>query len=222
MIKELKKFADPQKAKVLQGFFKTGKGEYGEGDIFIGVRVPEVRSVAKKHADARYPEIRKLLQSRIHEERLLGFLILVEKFDDEPDKVYKFYMDNCRRANNWDLVDLTCHEIAGRYLVERDRKILYQLAKSDNLWERRIAIVSTYAFIRKNQLDDTFRISEILLEDEQDLIRKAVGWMLREAGKRNQAALEKFLKRHCKKMPRVMLRYAIEKFDPEKRKSYMR
>ena len=222
MIREdLRKLANPGKAKILQRFFKTGKGEYGEGDVFLGITVPETRAIAKKYKHIELEEVKELLDSRIHEERLAGLLILVEKYKKDRKKIYEFYLKNTKAINNWDLVDLTSHEILGDYLLDRDRGVLYRLARSKSIWERRIAIVATYEFIRNNQFDDTLRISEILLEDKHDLIHKAVGWMLRETGKRNQKAEERFLKKYCKKMPRTMLRYAIEKFDAKKRKSYM-
>ena len=222
MIQEdLRKMANPEKAKVLQRFFKTGKGEYGEGDVFLGVTVPQTREVAKKYKDVGLGEVKKLLDSRIHEERLAGLLILVEKYKKDRKRIYEFYLKNTKAINNWDLVDLTSHEIVGDYLLDKDRRILYKLARSKNLWERRIAIVATHRFIRNNMFDDTLRISEILLDDEHDLIQKAVGWMLREVGKRDRKTEEKFLKTHYKKMPRTMLRYAIEKFDEKKKNFYM-
>ncbi|MBN1169578.1 DNA alkylation repair protein [Candidatus Micrarchaeota archaeon] len=218
---ELGKLANPEKAKILQGFFKTEKGQYGEGDIFIGVSVPETRAVAKKYRTLKLDEVKKLLDSRIHEERLAALLILVEKYGKNKKKVYEFYLKNSKKINNWDLVDLSAPKIVGNYLLDKDRKPLYRLAKSKNLWERRIAIVATYAFIKNNQFEDTLRISESLLEDRHDLIHKAAGWMLREIGKRNQEAEEEFLKKHCRHMPRTMLRYAIEKFDGKKKMHYM-
>ncbi|MBI5640472.1 MAG: DNA alkylation repair protein [Nitrospirae bacterium] len=223
---ELQKLADPEKAKFLAGFFKTGKGQYGEGDIFLGINVPLQRRVAKRHPDLTLPELKELLLSRVHEHRLVALLILVEKYKradlQVKKEIYRFYLENSASVDNWDLVDLSAPNIPGDYLLERDRKILYVLAKSDNLWHRRIAILSTFAFIRQNQFDDTLGISEILLNDTQDLIHKAVGWMLREVGKRDQKRLETFLKRHYKKMPRTMLRYAIERFDEEKRRWYLK
>ncbi|MEK6916642.1 MAG: DNA alkylation repair protein [Nanoarchaeota archaeon] len=219
---DLKELANPEKAKILQGFFKTGKGQYGEGDIFLGITVSEQRKVAKRYIGLYLEDIQKLLNSNIHEHRLVGLLILVEKYKKTKDKkIVDFYLKNSRKVNNWDLVDLTAHTILGAYLFERDRNILYKLAKSDNLWEKRISIVATFHFIKNNDLEDTFKIAEILLDDEHDLIHKAVGWMLRETGKKNQKAEEKFLDKHVKKMPRTMLRYAIEKFDEKKRKYYM-
>ena len=224
--RELQKYANPRKARVLAGFFKTGPGQYGEGDVFIGVQVPHSRAVARKFRDADLSEVEELLRSRVHEHRLTGFLILVEKFksgdSSQRRAIYQFYMKNSKRANNWDLVDLTADKIVGEFLLEGDRSVLYRLAGSESLWERRIAIISTFAFIRRGDCSDTFRIAEMLLGDQHDLIHKAAGWMLREAGKRcGEEKEEEFLKKHYRKMPRTMLRYAIEKFDPAKRKRYM-
>jgi 3-methyladenine DNA glycosylase AlkD len=222
----LARFADPQKAKVLSGFFKTGKGEYGEGDVFIGVKVPESRKVARMFLDVDLETVKGLLESRVHEHRLTGFLILVEKFNagDASAKraIYTFYMKNSKRANNWDLVDLTADKIVGEFLLDKDKSVLYGLAKSENVWERRIAIVSTFAFIKKGRFDETLKIAEMLLEDRHDLIQKAVGWMLREVGKRGGLGQEEgFLKKHSKKMPRTMLRYAVERFGERKKRTYI-
>ena len=234
MIKELKKdlqkYASKEKAKIFQRFFKTGKGEYGEGDIFIGLTVPESRSIAKKYSEIEFFELQELLQSKIHEERLVALLILVDKYKHSKDlkakkQIYDFYIKNTAYINNWDLVDLSASRISGQYILDSNdsnaRKQLYIFAKSKNLWERRIAIISTFQFIYYNTFDDTLKISEILLTDKHDLIHKAVGWMLRELGKRNQSLEEEFLKKYYKTMPRTMLRYSIEKFDEKKRKFYM-
>ncbi len=227
--KELKSLGNPEKAKLLQGFFKTGKGEYGEGDVFLGVTVPETRRVAKKHHELSLKETEELLQSKIHEERLAAILLLVhhfelafkEKNEKKQKEIFDFYLSNASRVNNWDLVDLSAPKISGSYLLNRDRKILYKLTNSKSLWEKRIAIISTFEFIRNKEFTDTFAITETLLRDEHDLMHKACGWMLREVGKRDQQALEKFLKKHYKQMPRTMLRYAIERFDEKKRKAYL-
>jgi len=186
--KDLKKAGDPQKKIVLQRFFKTGKGEYGEGDIFLGVTVPDSRKIAKKYRGLSLSEVETLLHSTIHEERLVALLILVEKYNqgDEKEKIYRLYLKNTKNINNWDLVDLSAEKIVGRHLIEGEKKILYQLARSKDLWERRIAIMSTYFFIKNNRYDDTLKIAEVLLEDRHDLIHKAVGWMLREVGKRDK------------------------------------
>ncbi len=219
-----------EKAKINSMFFKTGKGQYGEGDIFIGVTVPQQRAIAKNNINANLKGIQDLISSRIHEHRLTGFLILVEQYKfakksnnyAEQKRIFDFYLKNSKSANNWDLVDLTAPNIAGDYLLDKNSKILYNLARSDNIWEKRISIVATFTFIKKNNLKDTLRISEILMKDKHDLIHKAVGWMLRELGKKNQDILEEFLKKYCKKMPRTMLRYAIEKFDKDKKYFYMK
>lgn len=224
---ELRAFATPERAKSNAWFFKTGKGEYGEGDVFLGLTVPDTRKVAKKYRDVPLVVIEKLLDSQYHEERLCGLLILVEqahKADQKTfKKIYTFYIKHRHRVNNWDLVDLSAHKIIGRYMQEygEPRKILYTYAHSKNLWERRIAILSTYWFISNNDFSDTLSVSEILLHDSHDLIHKAVGWMLREVGKRDLQTEEDFLKRYYKTMPRTMLRYAIEKFSEDTRQQYL-
>ena len=223
---DMRKLANPEKARLLSGYFKTGKGEYGEGDTFLGIMVPDQRRVAKKYADLLMSDLRKLISSRMHEERLVCLFILINRYkkaDMQGKKeVVDFYLRNMRHINNWDLVDLSSGTVLGGYLIDRDRSILYEMAKSDDLWKRRIAIMSTFAFIRQNDFGDTLRIAEMLLNDSHDLIHKAVGWMLREIGKRDQAIEEAFLKKHYRKMPRTMLRYAIERFDEQKRKNYLR
>jgi len=223
--KNLLKYSSAKKAAILSSFFKTGKGEYGEGDKFIGVKMPEQRAVAKEAIDLKYSEISKLLSSKIHEHRMTGLLILVYKFEKaelkEKHKIFTFYKKHLSSVNNWDLVDVTCDKIIGGHLLDKDRKLLYRYAKSSHLWTRRIAIVSTFAFIKKNDFSDTFAIAEILLHDKHDLIHKATGWMLREIGKRESHLLEAFLGRHAAVMPRTMLRYSIERFSEKKRKYYM-
>lgn len=227
---DLKKVSQPEKREIYQRFFKTGKGEYGEGDVFIGVTVPNSRKVAKKHKELHLSKIQKLLKSKIHEERLVALLILVEKFQncqsdqDGPCQklIFNFYLTNTKHINNWDLVDLSATKIVGSYLSDKDRKVLYLLAKSKSLWERRIAVLATFWFIRKDDFNDTLKISEMLLADKHDLIHKAVGWMLREIGKRNQKVEEKFLKKHYKKIPRTTLRYAIERFPKPLRQKYLK
>lgn len=222
---EILNHKNPEKAELLQRFFKTGKGQYGEGDIFYGLMVPEQRKIAKKFKQLPLKDIQKLLNSKIHEERLIGLFILVHQYQKGDWEVRKsivnFYLKNTKRVNNWDLVDLTAGKILGDYLREKDKVVLYKLAKSTNLWERRISIIATSNFIANNQYEDTLKISKILLNDKHDLIHKAVGWMLREIGKRDQDIEEIFLRRYHKTMPRTMLRYAIERFDEEKRKFYM-
>ena len=224
--KDLQKIADKDKAKILQRFFKTGKGQYGEGDVFIGGKVPDQRKVAKNYPDLTLEEIQELLSSKIHEYRLTSLFILIGKYKKSNEKkkkeIFNFYLKNTKNINNWDLVDLSAPNIVGDYLLDKKRDILYKLSKSKSLWGRRIAILATAAFIRNNEFKDTLNISEILLNDKHDLIHKAVGWMLREVGKRNQNSEEEFLKKHYKTMPRTMLRYSIERFDEKKRKFYMK
>lgn len=271
--KDLERVADPVRAKNLQRYFKTGKGEYGEGDIFLGLTVPISRQIAKKYNHLDIADIKKLLGSKFHEERLIALLILVEQFNkgDEAGKkkIYNFYLKNTKCINNWDLVDLSSHEIVGGYLLDSirslneasepdgntslicDKKskstaerfvekdfnkimkrsfregscpinILYKLAKSKNIWERRIAVISTFEFIRNDYFDVSMELAEMLLQDEHDLIHKAVGWMLREVGKKDQKMEIKFLDKHYEKMPRIMLRYAIEKFPEKLRLNYLK
>jgi 3-methyladenine DNA glycosylase AlkD len=226
LIQELKKAGNPKRAKASMWFFKTEKGSYGFGDVFIGIRVPEQRRIAKKYFSLPLSDIKVLLNSKIHEHRLVGLIILVEQFRKAKEKtrkkIYEFYLANTKRVNNWDLVDLSAPYIPGIYLRDKSKTILYKLAKSKNLWEKRIAMLSTQGLIRDNQFDDAFNIAKILLNDKHDLIHKAVGWMLREVGNRNQALEEKFLKKYYKVMPRTALRYAIEKFSKPRQKQYLR
>jgi len=221
--KELRSKANPKKARILQRFFKTGPGEYGHGDVFLGITVPETRKLAEKYGGLKSEEAIKLLHSKIHEERLAALLILVKKFQTDQDKkkIYNLYLKNTRYINNWDLVDLSACKIVGDYLLDKPRSILYNLAKSKSVWERRISIIAAFSFIRNDDFEETLKISEMLLKDEHDLIHKAVGWMLREIGKRDIKAEEKFLQKHYKQMPRTMLRYALEKFPEKKRKQYL-
>lgn len=225
IIAELKSLKNPAQANVLARFFKTGEGEYGEGDKFWGIKVPEIRKIAQKHRNIELCELDEIVTHEVHEVRLCGFLILTYKFplasEAERGKIVDFYLEYAKYVNNWDLVDLSAPKILGEWLMDKDRLILYQLAESDNLWERRIAVLSCYAFIRAFDFKDALGISKILLNDGHDLIHKAVGWMLREVGKRDQVVLEKFLQRFHKKMPRVTLRYAIEKLTEEKRNKYL-
>ena len=224
--KELKNKANPKQAKNLQRFFKTGPGEYGEGDIFLGLKVGGSREIAKKYQDLSLKETEKLLHSKIHEERLVALLILIHKFqtdkEDLKEKIFKLYLKNTKYINNWDLVDLSAHKIIGEYIRNKSKKILYKLVKSENLWERRIAVLTTFHFIGNNEFKESLKISKLLLKDKHDLIHKAVGWMLREIGKRSLVTEEKFLKIHYKKMPRTMLRYAIERFPEKRRKAYLK
>ena len=224
---ELKSRADPEKAAILQRFFKTGLGHYGEGDIFIGVMVPQSRQIAKKFCQLTLEEVRTLLYSHIHEERLVALLILAWRYTSssssmEKEKIAQFYLEHIKQVNNWDLVDLSAPNILGAHLVGREetRPLLYRLAKSENLWERRIAILATLHFIRNGAFSETLKIAEMLLHDRHDLIHKAVGWMLREVGKRDAAAEEVFLEKYHSVMPRTMLRYAIERLPESKRRRY--
>jgi len=224
--KDLQKLKNSQKAKACQRFFKTGKGQYGEGDKFIGLTVPRLRTIAKKYLTLPSSSVKRLLQSRIHEYRLTALLILIDKYKKADGKIkteiVNYYLKYTKYINNWDLVDLSADKILGDYLLNKDKNVLYKLAKSKNLWEKRIAILATFHFIKNNRFKDTLAISKILLNDKHDLIRKAVGWMLREIGKRDQAVLENFLQTHYKNMPRTMLRYAIERFSEKKRKYYLK
>ena len=212
-------------AHFLQRFFKTGPGQYGEGDIFLGLRVPATRRLAKEYKNLSLKEVSSLLKSPYHEVRLFALISLVNTFDkgDESTqkKIYDMYLANTKYINNWDLVDLSAPNIVGAYLFTKSRKPLYQLAKSKSLWERRIAVLATFYFIKNNQFEDSLKIAEILLPDKEDLIHKAVGWMLREVGKRDSKIAETFLRKHCRIMPRTMLRYAIERFTPSKRRMYL-
>lgn len=226
--KELSSYSSKEKAFFLPKFFKTGKGEYAEGDKFIGVTVPNQRLVAKKHfSKISLNEIEELLHSPIHEYRLTSLIMLVYKFeklisDVDKKEIFDLYVNNTDYVNNWDLVDLSAPKIVGAYLCDKDRTLLYDFAKSNHLWKQRIAIISTYYFIKKNQFEDTLRISEILLNHKHDLIHKAVGWMLREVGKIKLDVEINFLNKYYKKMPRTMLRYAIEKFNEDLRQKYLK
>jgi 3-methyladenine DNA glycosylase AlkD len=222
---QIRALASPETASVSQRFFKTGKGQYGEGDIFLGIKVPHLRSLAKQCRDTKLDAIGALLKSRYHEERLVALLLLMQFYAkgnaDEQDAAYTLYLDNTRHINNWDLVDISAPHIVGKHLAQRTRDILYELARSANLWERRIAIIATFHFIRLNEFNDTLRIAEILLRDDHDLMHKAVGWMLREVGKRDNTKEADFLRLHYREMPRTMLRYAIERFPEPLRKQYL-
>lgn len=223
--RELERVADPAKADLLQRFFKTGKGEYGEGDVFLGVTVPETRKLAKKYQGTKLEEVVNLLHSKIHEERLLALLIMVFKFqkggDSEKRKIYDAYLENTKYINNWDLVDLSAHKIVGEFIFGRSKDVLFKLARSKSIWERRIAVLATFNFVNKNRFQESLLVAKMLLGDKEDLIHKAVGWMLREIGKRDLRVEEAFLAKHGKTMPRTMLRYAIEKFAEKKRKDIM-
>ena len=224
--RELEILGDPQVAGFSQRFFKTGAGQYGEGDVFRGIRVPVLRRVAKDHRQLSRSETLKLLHSPYHEDRVVALLILIHHYNDANDairtQVYDSYLKHARLVNNWDLVDCSAPQIVGAHLWEKDRAVLYQLARSSNLWERRIAIIATFHFIKRGEVTDTLKLALILLSDTEDLIHKAVGWMLREAGKRDLERTESFLREHYQRMPRTMLRYAIERFPERKRLRYLK
>lgn len=226
IIARLREIGNPEIATHSQRFFKTGKGQYGEGDIFLGIRVPVIRSCVRDYRDLRLDDILELLESHFHEARLLALLIMVSGYASAKDgggreAIYGAYLDNTARINNWDLVDCSSEHIVGAHLFARDRAPFYRLARSKSLWERRIAVVATFHFIKRGDFADTLSIAGILLHDRDDLIHKAVGWMLREVGKRDIGAEKGFLDRHCREMPRTMLRYAIERFPEEERLSYL-
>lgn len=222
VIEKLSNISNPNKAKILQSFFKTDPGQYGYGDLFWGITVPQIRAVARLFQDISLKENLVLIQHQVHEIRLCALLILVHRFQEEPSLVYKTYIDYKKFVNNWDLVDLTADKIVGAYLRDKPKTILYALAKSQGLWDRRIAIVSTFSFIKSGESQETFKIADLLMRDQEDLIHKAVGWMLREVGKRcSMKELENYLKFRYKKMPRTMLRYAIERFEESLRKKYL-
>lgn len=224
--KELNKSSNTKLAKRLSSFFKTGKGEYGEGDVFVGVKVPKQRQVAKRFKGLPSKEIEKLIQSKIHECRLTGLFILVSQYqhgdEKKKEEIFTTYIKNRNKVNNWDLVDSSAPYIVGDYLTNRSKQLLYKLSKSRNVWDRRIAIMSTFAFIKHDDFSDALKIANLLINDQHDLIHKASGWMLREVGNKDRDTEEKFLKKHYKKMPRTMLRYAIEKFPIVKRKAYLK
>ncbi len=222
----LQQYATEKRKQTNMRFFKTGKGEYGEGDQFLGVSVPDCRKVARTFLDSPLSTIEKSLESPLHEERLTALLVLVEKFkkakkEKEQKEIVDFYLAHVHGVNNWDLVDLSADKILGSYLLEKETKTLHDFVSSPNVWKRRIAVISTFAFIRKMRFQDTFQLTEKLLSDKHDLMHKACGWMLREIGKRDEKALEKFLEKYAQRMPRTMLRYAIECFLPNKRKAYL-
>ncbi len=226
IIKMLKELGEPERAAHSQKYFRTGPGEYGEGDRFLGIRVPLIRKEVRKHRDLSLETVTELLRSEWHEARLFALLVLVEKFkrgsEDAKKAIFNLYLNSTERINNWDLVDCSAPHIAGQWLLTGDRTLLRELALSQSIWERRISIIATMRFIDHDQFDDTLKIADMLLQDSEDLIHKAVGWMLREVGKRERKAEEDFLRPRYKNMPRTMLRYAIEKFEPELRKQYLK
>jgi 3-methyladenine DNA glycosylase AlkD len=226
LIKELRSLGTPARAEAGARYFKTGKGQYGYGDIFLGVTVPHQRTLAKKFFALPLPELKKLLEHKAHECRLTALFILVNKYKKaslkDRQKIARFYLINKKAVNNWDLVDSSASQILGNFLLDKPRNILYKLAASKNLWNRRMAIMSTQAFIAKDQFDDTLKIAQLFLTDGHDLIHKATGWMLREVGKRSIDTERNFLEQHASRMPRTMLRYAIEKFPSSERKKFLR
>jgi len=226
ILKKLRELSNSSIAAHSQRFFKTGKGEYGEGDRFLGIRVPIIRKLINEYRTISRKETLELLESPFHEARQLALLILVNRYSTSPDTternaIYGAYLGHTKFINNWDLVDCSAGQIVGAHLFSRDRNPIYRLARSGNLWERRIGIISTFYFIRRNDFSDTLAIAELLLHDQEDLIHKATGWMLREVGNRNRNAEEEFLEEHSHEMPRTMLRYAIEKFPGKKRLAYL-
>lgn len=231
MLQQLKndliQLGSPEKAAFLSRFFKTGKGQYGEGDVFLGISMPEIREIIKKYTSLSIDEWTELLQSPYHEFRIAALIGLMKQFQkakkDEltQQRIFDIYLSNLNYINNWDLVDVTCRDIVGAFLLNKERSILFELAKRPHLWSQRVAIVSTWYFISRNQFTDTLQLSELLLSHKHDLIHKAVGWMLREVGKRDELVLEEFLDTHVKQMPRTALRYAIERFPESKRKYYL-
>ena len=228
ILEELHSVADPEKAKFLQRFFKTGKGQYAEGDLLLGISMPTTRDIVKANKGIPLEEIKTLLYSEYHEARMAALLFLAQQFNKTKDEqeqeiIFDFYIANARQANNWDLVDVTCRDVVGSYLLDKeDRSILYRLAESDNLWEQRIAVVSTWTFIKNKDYADILKLSEKLMNHPHDLMHKAIGWMLREVGKRDKATLVAFLEKHHKQMPRTALRYSIEHFSAEERTYFMR
>ena len=222
---DLKSLADSKKAKILQRFFKTGPGEYGAGDVFWGITSAKSRPLIRQYKDLSLIEIKQLLHAKIHEERQMALFILVYQYEHgtlpEQERIYRLYLKSTPYINNWDLVDLSAPKIVGAYLADKSRVILYKLVKSNNLWERRIAVLTTFYFIRQGQYADTLKLAQLLLKDKHDLMHKAVGWMLREVGKRSLKTEISFLDKYASRMPRTMLRYAIEKLSPQQRSHYL-
>lgn len=225
---DLRNNIDATKAAFFPRFFKTGKGQYGEGDIFWGITIPKLRSAISKYfKDTTLDDIQHLILDPVHEVRIAAIFILVNQFTKAKDQakqkeIYDFYLKNTKGVNNWDLVDGSAAQIVGAYLFDKDRSKLYELAQSKNLWEQRISVIATFYFIRKNQFEDTLKLAKILLHHPHDLMHKAIGWMLREVGKRDVETLEAFLNQHYQSMPRTMLRYAIEKFPEPVRQAYLK
>ncbi len=226
LTKEMKQLAHPKKAQDQARFFKTGKGEYGEGDVFIGIKVPDLRKLSRKYKHLDFKDLNLLIKSKKHEERQIALFILTLQYQKADrtlqTKIYNYYLKNLKYINNWDLVDGSTPHIVGHYLKNKDKEILYTWAQTNHLWKKRMAIMATFDFIRNHQFADTLKIAQILLNDPHDLIHKAVGWMLREVGNRHETTLHKFLKHHYQQMPRTMLRYAIEKIKEDQRQDYLK
>jgi 3-methyladenine DNA glycosylase AlkD len=226
ILARLRQIGDPEHARFVAGYFRTGPGEYGEGDRFLGIRLPQLRALVREHRGTSLEAIAELLRSEWHEARLLACLLLADAYGradaEEREAIYRLYLGNTRWINNWDLVDSSAPHVVGAHLEDRDRGVLEELARSESLWERRIAILATQHFIRRGDFGTTLRIAELLVEDRHDLIHKAVGWMLREVGNRDRAAEEVFLRRQHRTMPRTMLRYAVERFPPDLRQRYLK
>lgn len=220
-LKELRSLASPKAAEGAKRFFKTGKGQYSEHDKFLGVSIPKVRTVAKNYYHLELDEIESILSSPYNEERFLALVLLVEKYESSPKAVFDFYIENLDQVNNWNLVDVSAHHIVGAYLIDKDKNRLLQLVKSPNMWHRRVAIVSTWHFIRNSQFEWTIKLAEILLSDNHDLMHKATGWMLREVGKKDESVLLSFLEKHSTKMPRTMLRYSIERLGKRDKEEFL-
>jgi 3-methyladenine DNA glycosylase AlkD len=218
---ELRAAAEPGRAEVVAPYLGIRPGGYGEGDVVLGVRVPEARKVARNHRELGLDDLAELLRSPVHEERLVALVLLVRRYPSEPQRVYDLYLSSTAYVNNWDLVDGSAPQIVGAHLLERRRDVLYRLVESDSVWERRIAVLATFAFIRAGDYRDTLALCERLLDDRHDLIHKATGWMLREIGNRDRARMVAFVERHRARMPRTMLRYAIEKLEPAERARLM-
>ena len=226
VFEELKSMANPEKVAYLQRFFKTGPGEYAEGDLFLGLMNPQTRSIAKANKSLPISELQILLENRYHEARLCALVIATERYKRakpvEKKELYDFFIKNTRYINNWDLIDDTCPHVIGEYLLDKDRSILYKFAKSKNLWEQRIAIISSRTFVRNGDFKDTIVLAEMLIDHKHDLMHKAVGWMLREIGKRDKETLSEFLEKYATKMPRTALRYAIEHYPEPERQYFLK
>jgi 3-methyladenine DNA glycosylase AlkD len=224
--KELRTYASAEDAVILQRFFKTAPGEYGEGDIFLGVKVPSIRKTAAKYSSFPLNQLKELISSPYHEERLLALIILTKQFnksnEEEKKKIVEFYLKNRKYINNWDLIDLSAPYILGPYFYDKDKSVLFDLIHNGNMWDKRIAVLAAFYFIKQNDFYTSLEFITQLLDDRRDLINKACGWMLREIGKRDLKTEEEFLNKYYKIMPRTMLRYAIEKFPDEKRREYMK